>query len=241
MKYIKTLVWVSVAGLILGLPLSGWAAEVQQKDVEEKGKKPEATISMPVYQPPKRGAPGGRVGGGTRGIQRDVFVLSVLAPDHSGFTVSEQPSLYWFISNSTSYPVELTVMDPKGVQPILETRIPLPVQAGVHRIRLADHGIRLKPGEAYRWFVAVVPDAERRSKDILAGGAIERVELTDAVKAKVAGAKKTELPFVYAEAGLWYDALTAISELIEAAPNDPELRRHRAALLAQVGLPAISE
>ena len=58
--------------------------------------------------------------GEVRGTQRDVFVLSVLAPDHSGFTTSEQPSLYWYISAPTSLPVELTVMDPQGVQPILK-------------------------------------------------------------------------------------------------------------------------
>ena len=136
MKYLGTKVWIAVAALILGTPLSVLAADAQP------------STGAPVYKPPIRGNPGGRVGGGTRGIQREVFVLSVLAPDHSGFTTSEQPSLYWYISTSTSLPVELTVMDPQGVQPILETRIPAPVQAGVHRVRLADHNIRLSPWRA---------------------------------------------------------------------------------------------
>ena len=61
-----------------------------------------ADANVPVYNPPSRGAPGGRIGGGTRGGGQNVFVLSVLAPDHSAFTTSEQPSLYWFISNPTS-------------------------------------------------------------------------------------------------------------------------------------------
>src|ERR671919_2263562 len=151
----------------------------------------------PVYKPPKRGAPGGRVGGGTRGTQREVFVLSVLAPDHTGLTTSEQPSLYWFISGSTSLPVELTLMDPEGVQPILETRLAAPIKPGVHRVRLADHNIRLKPGEAYRWFVTVVPDSDRRSKDILAGGAIERVDVPSDLKAKMATTNKSELFSLY--------------------------------------------
>ena len=47
------------------------------------------TVTVPVYKPPLRGAPGGRVGGGTRGTPRDLFVLSALAPDHSGLTVQE--------------------------------------------------------------------------------------------------------------------------------------------------------
>jgi hypothetical protein len=229
MNHVRTKVWIVVAALILGTPLVIVAAEAQP------------STGAPVYKPPKRGNPGGRVGGGTRGIQREVFVLSVLAPDHSGFTTSEQPSLYWYISTSTSLPVELTVMDPQGVQPILENRIAAPVQAGVHRVRLADHNIRLSPGAPYRWFVAVVPDADRRSKDILAGGAIERVDAPVELADKLAKAQKAEVPFLYAEAGLWYDAVKSISDLIEAAPTDQTLRKQRAALLAQVGLVGISE
>jgi len=225
MNYLKLLAWSCVVVFILAMPLSVSAADA----------------NGPVYQPPKRGAPGGRVGGGTRGTTREVFVLSVLAPDHSGLTTSEQPSLYWFISKETSLPVELTVMDPQGVQPILETRLPAPITAGVHRIRLSDFNVHLAPGAAYRWFVSVVPDADRRSKDITAGGAIERVEMPEGLKAKVAQAAKSDLPSVYAEAGIWYDTVTAISELIEAAPQDQALHKQRTALLSQVGLTGITE
>jgi Domain of Unknown Function (DUF928) len=199
-----------------------------------------ADAKVPVYKLPTRGAPGGRVGGGTRG-DKNAFVLSVLAPDHSGFTTNEQPSLYWYISNSTSLPIELTLMDPQGIQPILETRLPPPIKAGIQRVRLADYNIHLAPGAAYRWFVTVVPDADRRSKDILAGGAIERVDVQEELKAKLAKAKSNETPFVYAEAGLWYDALKAISDLIDAAPQNQELRNQRTALLKQVGLPSTNE
>ena len=101
--------------------------------------------------------------------------------------------------------------------------------------------MRLSPGAAYRWFVAVVPDADRRSKDILAGGAIERVETPDELKAKLTQTANKESPSVYAEAGIWYNALRAISDLIEAAPQDQELQKQRAAMLAQVGLPSITE
>jgi hypothetical protein len=225
MKSISRKAICSVAALILATPMWVLAAD----------------SGGPIYIPPKRGAPGGRVGGGTRGIQREVFVLSVLAPDHSGMTISEQPSLYWYISGATSLPVELTVMDPEGVQPILETRLPAPVKGGVHRVRLADHNVRLKPGAAYRWFVTVVPDADRRSKDILAGGAIERIEVPGDLKTKLATANKSQLFVLYAEAGIWYDAIAAISEMIEAAPQDQTLRKQRAELLSQVGLSAIKD
>ena len=225
MKYLKPLVWSSIAVLLLSTPLFLFAADA----------------TFPVYSPPSRGAPGGRIGGGTRGGGQNVFVLSVLAPDHSAFTTTEQPSLYWYISKPTSLPVELTVMDPQGIKPILETQLPSPTKAGIQRVKLADYNVHLAPGAAYRWFVAVVPDADRRSKDILAGGAIERVDLQEDVKAKVAKASDKELPFVYAQAGLWYDALKSISDLIDAAPQNQELQNQRTALLKQVGLPSTNE
>lgn len=200
-----------------------------------------STAAVPVYKPPLRGSPGGRVGGGTRGAPgRDTFMLSVLAPDHNGLTVSDQPALYWFISADISLPVEVTIADPNGTQPLMETRVSGPVKRGIQRVRLAEHGVKLAPGITYRWSVTVVPDPNRRSRDILASGTIERVESPAGLDAKLQGASKTTLPSLYAEAGIWYDALAALSELIESSPNDAELLRHREALLAQAGLPEIT-
>jgi hypothetical protein len=202
---------------------------------------PATTSTAPVYKPPLVGAPGGRVGGGTRGTGREVFILSVLAPDHTGLTINEQPTLYWFISASASSPVELTVVDPRATRPVLEVTMPAPVQPGIHLIRLADHAVKLTPGVAYRWYVAVVPDPDRRSKDILAGGAIERIERPAGLDVKLTQTAKAQLPVVYGEAGLWYDAVQAISELIDAAPSDPALRKQRSAMLTQVGLPDVGD
>lgn len=251
MTAVKIVGTVLLAALALGIGSRSVDAEEKkaappaQQDSQSDKKKEVApaqtAVASPTYRPPLRGAPGGRVGGGTRGTGRETFVLSVLAPDHTGLTVSEQPLLYWFISNESGLPVEITLVDPGATQPVLETRISPPVQAGVHRVRLADYGVRLSPGVAYRWYVAVVPDTARRSKDILAGGAVERIALPEALRQKLAQSGKAGAPFVYAEAGIWYDAFAAISDLIETAPNDPALRRQRAALLSQVGLPAIGE
>jgi Domain of Unknown Function (DUF928) len=202
---------------------------------------PATTPPAPVYKPPLVGAPGGRVGGGTRGTGREVFVLSVLAPDHTGLTINEQPTLYWFISASASSPVALTVVDPRATRPVLEVTVPAPVRPGVHLIRLADHAVKLASGVAYRWYVAVVPDPDRRSKDILAGGTIERVERPAGLDAKLTQTAKAQLPAIYGEAGLWYDAVQAISELIDATPNDPGLRKQRSAMLVQVGLPDVGD
>ncbi|HSF02126.1 MAG TPA: DUF928 domain-containing protein, partial [Solirubrobacterales bacterium] len=145
------------------------------------------------------------------------------------------------ISNPTAFAVELTLTDSRATDPVLEAKIPGPIRAGLHRVRLDDYGVRLEPGVSYRWYVAVIPDSGRRSKDILAGGIIERVEPTADLRERLARARPEELAPLYAEAGLWYDALAVSSELIERSPGQEELRRQRAALLSQVGLPDARE
>ena len=222
---------------VIAPPTPGDAQQKPASGTAAPDAKATATASAPVYKPPLRGAPGGRVGGGTRGTGREAFILSVLAPAHTGLTTSEQPVLYWFISSPSSHPVELTLVDPQKSDPLIELRIEPPVAAGVHRVRLAEHGVKLAPAVAYHWYVAVMPDTGRRSKDILAGGTVERVSLPDDVATKVSRATKADLPSLYAGAGLWYDAMASLNDLIDEAPQNQALRAQRSALLRQVGLP----
>jgi hypothetical protein len=249
MKYVKIAAWGTLAGLTFMIPLSSVALDDEKgkpmrQVIESHNQQLAAADDTPVYIPPIRGSPGGRVGGSSRGEDCNSgkdFMLSVLAPDHTGLTVHEQPSLYWYLSESTTCPIELTISDEQAVQPLLEKRISGPVRPGVQRIQLADYNVRLPLNAPYRWYVTVVVDPERRSKDINAGGFIERVAPPEALRAQLDRGGKTQAPSIYAQEGLWYDALASISDLIEAAPNDRGLRQQRASLLKQVGLPEIGE
>lgn len=216
---------------------------------DPKSKSPPPTTSAepqkkppppPVYKPPVRGAPRGRVGGGTRGPRDSLLGLYVLAPDHTGLTVREQPDFYWHLSELTPYPIEFTLIEDSAIFPVLEAQIASPAQPGIQRIQLSRYNVRLKDNSEYRWFVAIVTDANSRSKDILAGGFIEKVTPSETLRKRLAQEPADWAPFLYAEEGIWYDALAAISNLIDAAPNDATLRRQRAELLEQVGLHEVS-
>lgn len=189
-----------------------------------------------VYKPPLRGAPSRRVGGATRGSGSADFVLNVLAPDQTGFTTQAQPTLYWYASGPATASVEVTVIAEVAEQPLLSSNLEV-TQGGVQSFNLAKHGVTLKPDTEYEWFVSVVPDATQRSKDLTSGATIQRVAGDPAVLARAAAAGERDLPRIYAEAGLWYDAIDALSRLIESHPGDTELRAQRAALLEQVHLP----
>ena len=201
----------------------------------QPGRPPHA-LDVPIYRPPLRGAPGGRVAGGTRAPGRSAMLLSVLAPDHTGLSAQAQPVLTWYISHRLPYPVEVTIIDEQSISPLVEIHLPPPQHPGLQHIRLADYNFRLVPETLYQWFVTLVVDPDRRSKDLITGATILHTVSSEALRVRLAQAGRTREPFVYAAAGLWYDTLTAISTLIEATPQDKGLRQQRAALLEQVGL-----
>ncbi len=211
------------------------------KGLEASGQKSPSPVIAPIYQPPLWGIPGGRVGGGPRGMGDELATLLVLAPNHVGLTSQEQPVLYWYLSKPVEHPVELTIIIEKDTYPLLEKPIPLPVEPGIQAIRFKELNLHLRKATPYRWFVAIIPDPERRTKDIVAGGMIERIDLPEAVRVKLSQASRLNIPYIYAESGMWYDAIMTLSELIEANPNDMNLRKERAALIEQVGLSKVAQ
>lgn len=220
--------------LVTALPLHAGAAS------DPPAKTDNATTTTggtPRYKPPLRGAPAGRIGGGTRGTtDRESFSLLVLAPDHVGYTTRDQPCLYWYISNPVAHPVELTITERNAVRPLVEKQLKMPEKGGIQSVCLADHDARLRANVPYKWFVSLVTNGDHRSKDILAGGIIELVKPPETLVVKLNSSESSRAPFIYAEEGFWYDALGAISRMIEASPKDAELHKQRASLLEQVGL-----
>jgi hypothetical protein len=239
-----TLPWTSVPAAQLGTSPQRGANTDEKRSapltIEPLEARKANQASTPVYIPPKRGAPGGRVGGGTRGPNQ-TFTLSVLAPDHTGLTALAQPTLYWYLSKSISTQVEFTLIENDMARPLVEKVLSPPFEAGIHRLQLADFGVQLTPGRQYQWSITLVTNPKRRSKDVLAGATIERFSFPEATASKLARADRPEAVRVYAQAGHWYDAVAVLSELIDGSPMDAALRRQRAALLQQVGLTEIAD
>ena len=219
-------------------------AKAKAEQSKPKAQQPEASSQNETgftYRPPMRGAPAARIGGGTRGTGAMAVELAVLAPDHTGLTTKDQPTLYWYVSQPVPARLEVTVINDAAVDPALEKAIESPRRAGIQSIDLTQTSVRLKPGIEYRWFVSVVADPEQRSNDIVASGTIERIAPEGAFKNKIVGADERSLARLYAQEGVWYDTIDALSRLIEKAPADSTLREERAALLEQVGLKSVAD
>jgi hypothetical protein len=210
--------------------------EPQHDGTPEHALTPTSDFPRLTYRPPPRGAPTRRRAAGTRGASTHLRPVSVLAPDHVGLTIQSQPRLYWYLSQVVTEPVEFTLNDERRIAPLVEVRLTSPTKPGIQQIQLADHGVRLDPDVGYEWSIAIVPDPDRRSKDIISSGWIERIPVPEDLAANLAGAGKALTPGIYAEAGIWYDALGVLSDLIAETPDDPRPHLQRATLLDQVGL-----
>ena len=188
------------------------------------------------FRPSVKGAASVRVTGGSRGSGDSSVTLDVLAPDQVGLTTQEQPSLFWYQSKPANANFELTLLQENKPKPIVQVNIDKASKAGIQRLKLSDQNAKLAVGVEYQWVVALVNDADNRSKDLVASGVIKRVEPSAELKQKITSSTPQSLPGVYAQEGIWYDALASLSDQIEAHPQSKELRQSRADLLRQVGL-----
>ena len=225
-----------LAGLALGFFIANSAVSAEATGTTATAKSGSKSVGAFVYRPPMRGAPVARIGGGTRGIGDTTLELAVLAPDHTGLTTKEQPTLYWYVSEPVPARLEVTVINDDAIDPALEEVVATPGHAGFQKIDLAKSGTRLEPGLEYRWFVSVVADPGQRSNDIVASGTIKRITPEGTLKSRIAGADERALVGIYAEEGVWYDAIDGLSRMIEKSPDNADLREQRAVLLEQVGL-----
>ncbi len=247
MKYVLK----ALSGMILALlfVITAAASDMDKQKKEEKEKAPPRKTTQkktqkennpPIYKPPLRGAPAGRVAGGTRGMDQEIPYLCLIVPEHIGLTISPQPVLYFYQSQLSPFPIEFTLIRKQGITPVVETRIDPPKKPGIQSVRLADFGAHLETGILYKWFIALVPDPMHRSKDILAAGGIELIPKPEKIKDRLSQAQASEIPYIYAESGLWYDAFHSLSSQIEKSPDDMDLKSHRASLLEQIGLEQVT-
>jgi hypothetical protein len=193
------------------------------------------SAELPLFKPPPRGAPGGRVGGASRGTYKPAAplpMLEALAPENqAGLSASAAPNLYYYVSGPVYWPIQFTISAPMQPAPVVEVYLASPTTAGVYAIDLSDYGIRLQPGIVYTWAVAAVLDPYARSRDIVAAASLVLAEPDPVLQNAVRVAPAARRVVLWAQAGFWYDAVAAAEE---TAPYDGYAALD--ALMREVGL-----
>lgn len=199
--------------------------------------------SLSKMPPPVYAAPGGASElawmhqfGSVRGASRGPGSAAVLAhaPDHVGFTREASPRLWWSVSEVAPQSVTITLVDDREIDPVLEVELPGPQAAGLASISLADHSVVLEPGVEYRWFVTLVVDAERPSRNQISAGSIKRVPLDAVAEKSFEAAPPARRGHALASQGYWYDSYDFFADLSTRHPGASVVGAHREHLLADV-------
>jgi hypothetical protein len=214
---------------------SAWLVPIPSPAQAPPPPQDEEAPAIPEYKPPARGAPGGRVGGASRGTVKATMPLptiELLAPDgNAGQTTSPTPILYFYVSQPITWRTQFTISAPLRPDPVIEVNIPAPQQAGVYAIRTADFHVQLQSGVLYTWSVSVILNPKAPSRDIVASASLLRTAADPTLESELRGAPRNRRARLLAQAGFWYDAVAAAADM-EA------FDRHAAldALMSEVGL-----
>ena len=195
----------------------------------------------PPIPPSSIGIPGNRAqGGGTRGCKpySGVAALVPLIAQNVawGRTLVNRPTIWLNVPEGlvTGLPIEIVIREQNGK--------PIAKQLFTTKDRLSSGTIGvtfpaatvLKIDRMYHWEVVLYCDTEDRvDRPLVIQGKIQRVTTPTAIST---AKSPLEIAQILAENGIWYDALTQVSEPLCRAKN-PELATARSELLrsARIG------
>jgi len=161
-------------------------------------------------------------GGTTRGCSGGGMPLTILASrNYVGQTISQHPTFAWFVPpDSASKPMKFTIYEwVPGGKPKEVRKMSLQSSPGIMKLSpFSDSELGLQPGKEYLWQVVIHCDPDNPSGDLVGEASIQVVGMPAAVQSKLNRAvNSVEKANIYAEAGLWYNALDEALKLAQAS------------------------
>jgi hypothetical protein len=199
----------------------------------------------PPPAPPSKGVPGNRtVSASMSGNSCDLNLVALAPqfnPDKSteksvwGQTTASYPTFWFFIpATSPSTQLEFSLQNEAG-KDIYRTNIPVPSQAGVIGVQIPSSSPALAANQKYIWtFNAQVKCETSKSTRVHVNGWVTRVNLPGVISQK----NKSE---IYAQKGIWYDAVTSLAQQRLQNPQDRQLLEDWSDLLGSANLKGISQ
>jgi hypothetical protein len=181
-------------------------------------------------------APRAKRSGASRNPVPNAPTVIFFAPaEKLGFTSKAQPVVYWYLSKPTDRAVTLAVNDPAKRSTLVETTLPGPHKAGIHKFDLAQVGepgspVNLEPDVEYELVVEVLLDAVRPARNSSATAKIQRRMAPDMSRI----IDPVDLARAYRKATVWFDFLDALYAAVAKPERSPDLvRRYQETLEAE--------
>ncbi|MEG4506515.1 DUF928 domain-containing protein [Microcoleus sp. F6_B4] len=162
--------------------------------------------------------------------------LTALVPKNKiGRTVSEYPTFFFYLPKTEAESAEFILKDQSGNQ-IYKQDLTITNLSGVIGVSIpANTNVPpLEVGKSYRWNFTVICNSQDRSGDEIESGVLRRVELSADIRSQLEKADPRQKTVIYAENGIWQDALSTLAAIRRANPNDAELTADWESLLDSV-------
>ncbi|WP_333093890.1 DUF928 domain-containing protein [Microcoleus sp. Pol11C1] len=169
--------------------------------------------------------------------------LTALVPKNKlGRTVSEYPTFFFYLPQTEAELATFTLEDESGNQ-IYKQDVTIRNLSGVIGVNIpANQNVPpLEVGKSYRWNLTVICDSQDRSSDQIESGTVRRVEISADIRRQLDQADPRQKTVIYAENGIWQDALSTLAAARQANPNDAELAADWESLLDSVTLSKIAK
>ncbi|WP_242039774.1 DUF928 domain-containing protein [Anabaena sphaerica] len=190
---------------------------------------------------------GRRKGGGSRGPCKQYETLTALVPITKtenkdlvwGNSASQTPTFWFSVPDklTPNLPVEFVIQD-EADNYVYQTKFnPPETPAGIVSLPVKPT-LPLKTGKSYRWTFSIYCDPDKPSASVYVRGSMTQIALNSKLQKQLEAAK-TPLgkAVIFAENGIWHDALTILGEQIQNSKNqNTEITLAWAELLKQVNL-----
>ncbi|MDZ8189835.1 MAG: DUF928 domain-containing protein [Nostoc sp. ChiSLP02] len=155
-----------------------------------------------------------------------------------GLTTLERPTFWFYIpytkdlSNSSA---EFSLQD-SAENDVYRNAIALPSKPSIVGISLPSTA-SLEVDRTYRWYLKVRCNKETASIPVYVEGGIKRINLDDGVIQQLEAANEPRQKIIiYAEKGIWFDALNMLVQLRVSNYNDASIEKDWQSLLQSVNL-----
>lgn len=234
MQCIKLSLFLSFAAFFLPLNYLPLAAATVHK---------ESLLLSQAFKPPKRPGPPVSAGGSTRGsscITGKKSLTPLLPTNKLGLTTSQRPTLFWYTPPTSAKTANLALVSHSDQKLVYETTLTLPNQPGIVSYTLPASSPVLVTGKTYRWYLTLVCDSQDFSNNPRVDGWVERIQPESSLSRAVTKADASKLPSIYAEAGIWYEALASLVQLRLSEPKNVTYIANWRQFLQSVKLNAIA-
>ncbi|MBH8565580.1 DUF928 domain-containing protein [Nostoc sp. CENA67] len=226
-----------------------------------------AQTAPPSWPQPESGNPGGRVRGGAKRslceLQSCPSVnpqLTALVPFTEkaesvtnvwGLTTEANPTFWFYVpytkdaaNKDCASTTEFVLQKDEDSSPTYKEykeAIALPAQPGVISISLPANAPSLEIGKQYRWFLTINCNSDQPSNPTYVEGVIKRVNLKPEIAQQLKRATPLQQFTIYAQNGIWYNALSTLAKLRQQYPQDAVLKAEWKNLLSSIRLDDVAE